>query len=171
MCSAFIGVLGRGVSSEIHWGALVKGVRKLQAGVGWKEESPVLLKWHHRRFCCYPCWAPISLTPPATGELAFVLCGWAALVFFSFAFVRLTVQVSHLGNRILWLKMITGISRRILNPPAVWVASCNIPSVPVSERVAQKCHLFHLKWTSLGFQRVKFHQMSCMLKPFCCFHL
>lgn len=46
-----------------------------------------------------------------------------------FSFGRLTIQVSHSGNRILWVKTITDISCHILNPPAVWVASCNIRSM------------------------------------------
>lgn len=80
---------------------------------GWKGrlgfqtamlKSRVLLEWHHWRFCCYPWWAPISPAPPATGKQAFVLCGRAAHVFFSFACGHFTVHVSHSGNRMLWLK-------------------------------------------------------------------
>lgn len=55
---------------------------------GWKESEMLCVKVpgvlperHHWRFCCYPCWAPISPAPPATGKQAFVLCGWAACVF------------------------------------------------------------------------------------------
>lgn len=130
-----------------------------------------------------------------------MFCGRAALVFFSFG--RLTIQVSHSGNRILWVKTITDISCHILNPPAVWVASCNIrsmlfvhhsaglkkkkksftlsiPSKIIQLRVLQKLltansgmkmSSFHLKWTSLGFQKVKLHQISCMCTPFWCFYV
>lgn len=81
----------------------------------------MLLEWHHWRFCCYPWWAPISPAPPATGKQAFVLCGRAAHVFFSFACGHFTVHVSHSGNRMLWLK---NDNRHELSHPEL--SSCSV---------------------------------------------
>lgn len=88
------------VSSEVLGGEWVKRGRK-GGDTGWctvkggvpPTEFPVVPKWHHCRFCFYPCWAPISLSPPATGEPAFVLHSRAAAVFCSFAF-GFTLHVS-----------------------------------------------------------------------------
>lgn len=85
----------------------------------WK--SHVLLEWHHWRFCSYPWWGPISPAPPATGKKAFVLCGQAAHVFFSFACGHFTVHVSRSGNRMLWLK---NDNRHKLSHPEL--SSCSV---------------------------------------------
>lgn len=67
------------VYSKVHcrkgWGhGLVLGSRS-------SRESLVVSAWHHQCFCFCPSWAPISLSPPATGEQAFVLRSRAAVVF------------------------------------------------------------------------------------------
>lgn len=94
------------------------GMLRFQTAM-WK--SRVLLEWHHWCFCCYPWWAPISPAPPATGKQAFVLCGRAAHVFFSFACGHFTVHVSHSGNRMLWLK---NDNRHELSHPEL--SSCSV---------------------------------------------
>ena len=89
---------------DIVWGAELlvvngwagRGGVAIQLGARLGEASPHgVPPWHHCIFCFCPRWAPISQSPPATGETPFVLHSRAAAALCLLACGSLDVATSQ----------------------------------------------------------------------------